>query len=85
MQPTPKQLIVTKEDQYTDKHGYYDVKGDYWQLRFGDAIWLNLVKDFTQLKQHILERIYYLIYETDAIDMSHAELVEKTSPYVTFM
>jgi hypothetical protein len=34
MQPILKQLIVPKEDQYTDKHGY-------------------------------------LIYETNAIDMSH--------------
>lgn len=80
----PKQLIISKENQYEDAIGYYDTKGDYWQLPFFDVIWHNLSKDFTKLRQEILEKMYYKIYETDAVNISKEELIEKVTPYVTF-
>jgi hypothetical protein len=81
----PKQLCISKEDQYEDAIGYYDTKGDYWQLRFFDVIWHNLSKDFTKLNTDILRKMYYKIYDTDALNLTREELLEKVSSHVTFM
>ncbi len=81
----PNQLIISKEDQYTKKVGYYDTYGDYWKLQFFDVGYLNLSKNFTELKTEILEKIYYKIYDTDAINMTRKDLIEKVTPYVSFL
>ncbi len=81
----PKQLIIPKEDQYTEKICYYDTYGDYWTLKFFDIGYLNLSKNFTELKTEILEKIYYKIYDTDAINMTREDLIEKVTPYITFL